>query len=989
MKRLTCVLAVLLTLIWSAAEARAQTGTVTGQVLNAETQQPLSGVQVYVVGTNRGTLTNQQGRFLIPAVPPGQHQVRATLIGFAQGDQAVTVAAGETATANFTLRPTAVELGGVVVDVTGREQRQREIGSAVANINVAEVDLAPVTNMSQLIQGRAAGVTVLQSGGTTGAGARVRIRGNNSLSLSNAPLLIVDGIRVHSAERSLDFGVGGQEPSRLNDLNPDDIESIEILKGPSAAALYGTAAANGVVQITTRRGRAGAPQFRAWTEFGQIDRTARFPDNVTVLDEDGFQCPLVFQNSGFCEPVTETYRFNPLENAQTTPFRTGNRRVAGGSISGGAEAATFYVSGEYQTEEGVYQHNNDLERINLQANLTGQVSPRLNVGASVGYMDSRLALPISDNAGFGIVGMGTFGDADPASVEATQGYEADPAFHTDWRTFQNQSRITGSLRGDYRPMPWLTFNGILGLDRTAREETNRIPRTSVYNVFGSIYTFGWIQNYTYDISHLTSTGSATATFNLNPDIISTTSAGTQFTRENFHRVYAFGAGLVPGAEESLAGATSDFSASELNIVNAMLGAFVQQQFAWQDRVFINAALRGDQNSAFGTDYGWAWYPAVSGSWVLSEEAFFPQNDLLSLLRLRAAWGQSGLRPGTTDALFFFQPVVTTVGLLDVPSFTIEGIGNPELRPERTTELEVGFEAGLLQDRLGLEVTYFNSRSHDALVALPLAPSAGAGPTRWENLAEVRNSGVELLLRGQPVRGRDFEMNVTLNGSFINNELVDLGVNPAGEPLAPIVFGQQRHTEGYPLGGYWQRPILGFEATDGRVAFGDVEIGDDFEYMGSPFPTREFSLSADARLFGLVRISTLFDHRGGHRLLNFSRAWRETFETNDAAAYEATPEQQAAQIALWDANSYAGYIEDASFVKWRELALTVGLPGDLAQRIGAQGLSLTLAGRNLATWTRYTGLDPEVNFAGQANFTTGEFATLPPNRYLTLRVDANF
>ena len=989
MAKLIRLLSVLAAFALFASPLAAQSGGVISGRVTANGGQPLVGASITIGGTALRTVTGQGGEFRVTNVPAGTHDVTATILGYAPRTQRVSVAAGQTATASFALESSALEIGGLVVTATGREQRRREIGSSVSAINTAEVELAPVTNMSDLIQGRAAGVTVLQSSGTSGTGSRIRIRGNNSISLSNAPLLIIDGVRVESSEASLGFGVGGQQPSRINDLNPEDIENIEILKGPAASALYGTAAANGVIQVTTKRGRAGTPQVRVWSEYGQIERSTRFPDNVTVLGSDGFQCPLVYQSSGFCKASTEVYRFNPLENATTTPFEDGNRRVVGTSLSGGGESATFYVSGEFQEENGVYQKNDGLERINLQANLTGAVGSELNLQASMGFTESDLALPLGDNALFGIVPMGTFGDADPTSVETLQGYESDPRYFSDWITGQDQSRFTGSLRADYRPIPWLTFNGTAGVDRSAREEVNRLPRGTIYSGFGSVYTFGFIQNYGYDITNFTSNGSGTALFSLTEDLVSTTSIGTQFLREDFHRVYAFGAGLVPGADASLAGATSDFSAGEENIINATLSAYGQQQFAWRDRVFVNAAVRGDQNSAFGSDIGWIWYPSLSGSWVVSEEPFFPSTNFLSNLRLRAAWGQSGLRPSTNDPLFFFNPQVVTIGTLDVPSFAISEVGNRNLRPERSTEVEFGFESGFLDNRAGLQMTYFRKQSEGSLVNVPLSPSVGSSANRFENLGEVRNSGLEVMLNAQPVRGANFEMDLSLSGSFIQNELVDLGQNVAGD-IPPIVLGAQQHREGYPLGGWWQRPI---ESTtdkngDGLLAFGEVTVGDSVQFFGTPFPKRELSLNGNVR-WGAVRISTLFDHKGGHRLLNYTRAYREVFELNDERSYQATMEEQAAQIALAQRNTFAGYIEDADFVKWRELSFTVGVPRTLTERFGARGLSLTLAGRNLKTWTDYSGLDPEVNWAGQANFTSGDFATLPPNRYYTIRVDANF
>jgi len=971
-------------------------GAVTGRVVSSTTQEPLVGVQVVASGTTLGAITNQEGRYLIANVPAGPREIRASVIGYSRGATDVDVGAAQTVTADFALAPSAVLLEGVIATATGQDLRRREIGSAVANIRVEELELATVATMSQLLQARAPGVVVNQSSGTTGAGSKVRIRGNNSMSLSNAPMLVIDGVRVYNAESSLGFGVGGQTPSRLDDLNPEDIESIEILRGPAAAALYGTAAANGVIQVTTKRGQTASARFDIWSERGRIDRVHAFPDNVTRLDADEpqFRCTLVLENSGICRPQAQIHTANPLEDPQTTPFGSGERRVLGARVSGGGQEATFYISGEHETEDGIYTLHNTLDRVRVQANMTGNVGPTLGVGARVGYMDSDLEIPQADNALFGIIGMGLFGDSDPATIQNTGGYENDPLFHEQWRTFQELSRITGALDANYRPLPWLSATALVGMDRISRTDINRIPRETVYNVYGGVYANGFIQNYGYDIANYTANGSVTGTFTLPNGVQATTTTGVQYTREESNRIYAFGAGLSPGSETSLAGATSDFETNELNVSEALFGSYLQQQFAWRDRLFLNLSIRGDRSSTFGTDYGWAWYPSISASWVVTDEPIVQRltflEGYLDSFRLRAAYGQSGLRPGTTDALLYFSPTVTTFAASNVPAFTISGMGNPDLEPERSAEYEVGFEAGFF-GRVGFTATYYSKTSTDALVSVPVAPSAGATTSRWENLAEVRNSGVELMLDGTAIEAGPVSVALSVSGSFLRNRLVELGKDGSGEPLDPIIFGEQRHVEGYPLGSYWQKPIDGWTERDGGVALGGVQIGDTEVYLGNPMPTREFSFGANATAFDLVRISTLFEHRGGHKLLNMSRAWRETYEENDARAYEATLAQQAGQAALLDGvnPTYAAFIEDAGFVKWRELAATISLPDALAHRVRARGLSLTVAGRNLATWTDYSGLDPEVNYAGQSNFTRADFATLPSTRLMTVRVDANF
>ncbi len=991
-----------------------QAGSVSGTVVDAATQQPLSDVQVTVVGASRGTLSNEQGRFLIPGVPAGTYQIRANLIGFSQATQEVTVEAGATAEVRLVLSASAIGLDELLVTVTGQQQRRRETGNAVGTVNVEEIQLAPITSAAQLLQGKVAGATILQSAGVTGGGSRVRIRGANSLSLSNAPLLVVDGVRVESSESSLGFGVGGQTPSRLNDLNPADIESIEILKGPAASALYGTAAANGVIQVTTKRGRAGQSDFRFWTEYGTARRTGEFPENVIALGnlvtvDSAFvgRCDITrlaiganpTGNQVGCTGVTEVHRFNPLENAQTSPFRDGTRKTVGASVSGGNEGMTYYVSTSYEDETGVMP-DNYLERIRVQANTTGQFGEKLTVSTNISYLNSDMQIPQSDNALFGITGMGLSASALPENVEANQGFADDPQFFYDWQTFQKYSRIQGSLNADYRPLSWLSVNGIVGLDRYAREEQNRLPRNTAYTVYGGVYENGFIQNYTYDIWDLTANASATATFELTPDVISTTSVGTQYLREYYHRIYAFGANLTPGVETSLAGATSDFEANEANTFNATLAAFVQQQFGWRDRVFLTAALRGDQNTAFGTNIGWIWYPSVSTSWVISEEEFFPSIAALNNLRLRAAYGQSGLRPGPEDAIQAYQTAITTIGKSDVPAIAFDLIGNPDLRPERVSEWEFGFESDFFGGRFGLEATYFSKTSKDALVSKPLPPSLGSSNSRYENLGQVDNSGIEIGITGQPVATPDLQWNVHLSGSFLKNEIVDLGVDARGEPIPEIVLSgagsTQRHKEGFPLGAYFHYPIVSFEDANGDGLLSQDEVVVDTEnavYIGNPLPEREFSFSTDLRFRDWLRVGALLDYKGGHKLLNMTRAWRcsTNRDHNCDALYDVNTslEDQAAIIGQSYYNTYAGFIEDADFVKLREVSLTFALPRDLAGSFGAKGLSLTLAGRNLATWTDYRGLDPEMNYAGQANFTTADFFTLPPNRYFTVRVDANF
>ncbi len=299
---------------------------------------------VLVVGTNLQGRTNREGRYTITNVPAGQYQVQVRLIGYATATNPVSVSAGQAATADFALTPAAVPLDVVIVSATGQEQLKRELGNTVGTIDAAKIaqEASPV-NAADLLNSRVPGVEVLQSGGTTGSGSRIRIRGATSLSLRNEPIVVVDGVRIDNTPNADGgLGVGGQAPSRLNDLNGDDIESIEVVKGPSAAALYGTDAANGVIQIRTKQGKPGPTRWTAFSEGGTLNEETKWPANYAALDGAGNLCLVSDQAQNLCT-IARVDSFNPL--MQNSPFRQGVRQHYGLSASGGNEVTTFYLSG--------------------------------------------------------------------------------------------------------------------------------------------------------------------------------------------------------------------------------------------------------------------------------------------------------------------------------------------------------------------------------------------------------------------------------------------------------------------------------------------------------------------------------------------------------------------------------------------------------------------------------------------------------------------
>jgi TonB-dependent starch-binding outer membrane protein SusC len=986
-----------------ARASAAQQGTVTGQVTDKSNQRPVSGAQVLIVGTTLQGLTTREGRYTITNVPTGTHQVQLRMIGFSTTTRSVTVAGGQTATADFALTPGAVPLDAVIVTATG-EARARELGNSVSTLDVAQVTQeAAVGNFADLLNARATGVQVTIPSGSTGDGARVRIRGSNSVSLSNEPVIIVDGIRVDNDPRSTSIGVGGQQPSRLNDLNSDDIESIEVIKGPAAAALYGTAAANGILQISTKQGRPGPARWNVYVEGGSIADYTTYPANFTALDdtlivvgtdttrEIGCLLVDVVKDSLPCAQ-DRMQSFNPLE--ANSPFRTGSRQQYGLSVSGGTDAVTYFVSGEFEAENGIYAINN-LNKRNFRANLHTQVSPKFDLAVNAGYVSSNLRRPQNDNNSFGILASGLLGLTD--STNGGYGF-LTPAQSMSIETRQGIERFTGSLNASWRPTSFLTARAVVGVDVSNRfdQETTfpgKIPASFDISAFEGDRTADRQLVY-----QTTANFNASAAFNLSPTVTSTTSAGAQYFRDYSTGNRAFGRKLVAGSTSL--GGTVIPTVDELTTEAITLGAFIQEQVGIRDRLFLTAAVRGDDNSAFGSNFNFIVYPKFSASWVLSDEPFFPRANFVSSLRLRFAYGLSGLQPGSTDAVQFFNPVAVTVNNVDVPGVTVgvgrdgvtEGnLGNPNLKPEKTRELEVGFDADLFGQRAQLEFTYYDKKSRDALIARRLAPSIGSSRTRFENLGEVSNKGMEIGLNTQVVRSSSISWDFRATAWGNRNRLIKLG-----QGIEPILFGlggaTQRHQEGYPLGSYFVLPFTYNDANgDGIIAVDEIAVGAEPTFHGSPSPSHGGTLSSTVTLWNRVRIYGLLDGRFGQTNNNSTEDFRCGFAIS-RAEYDRTAslfdQARCVADALLPTTTEAGFMEKADFVKLREVAVTLFAPATWAEHLGGKSLSLTVSGQNLATWTKYTGFDPEIA-NNPTNFSTADFLTQPPVRRFTARINMSF
>ncbi|AHG90170.1 TonB-dependent outer membrane protein, SusC/RagA [Gemmatirosa kalamazoonensis] len=1011
--------------------AQQQTGIVAGRVTERGSNAPLVAAQVMIVGTTRGTVTGEDGRYRLTGVPAGSAQLRVLRIGYRAVTQPITVTAGQTTTADVQLDASAVSLDQMVVSATGATERKRENGNDVGVIKPGDkVSIAATPTLSAVLTGKTAGLTVTQGAGSPGASSRIRIRGSNSVSLSNEPLLIIDGVRVNNDVAASSLGVGGQQTNRFDDINPEDIESIEVLKGPAASALYGTAAANGVIQIVTRKGRTGKTQWRAYGQYGTLQDPTDYPSNYFTAGFNGASgstafngnCILDLQTRGLCR-ADQTMSFNPLTFYSVQG--TGHARDFGASASGGGDAAQYFVSYDGNFTQGTYAPSKvrmNSGRANINARLRGNLTSQFTTN----YVDRRIGLPYNDNNIYGVVPNGVLGKAgncvagntSPACVVSgvrdTLGSGFYSRLPSTFYFVSNEQAVRRFIAGNnttWQPFSWLTGVAQLGIDADNSADLYLNPANIVTDINQGLAegarTRRAYGNYNYNAN-----GSFTATRNLLTSLQSQTSAGGQFVDERRNWTQGTGRQLVPGTG-SLATVGAGKDVNELNQEIKTVGGYVREQLAWRDRLFVTGALRADENSAFGKDFKLAYYPAASLSWVISEEPFFQSipgvgsSSVLDQLRLRTSYGRSGQRPGFRQADTYLSAVsVANVGGQELTAVVIGGTGNAGLKPEISDEQEIGFDASFLKNRLGITYTFFNKVTRDALIAQTLAPSLGVSTSRFVNLGKVSNNGHELQVNATAVDLKNAKFTVDLTGSILHNELKQLGGVP------PIFFNgsRQRHQEGYPLGAFFQRKYT-FQDKNGDGIISRVgcttavtqtdpscelvlaDTSTAAQFIGSVLPTREFSVTPTLTLFQHLRVGALIQHRGGNYAYNETEEFRCTASSirNCRAINDRTAplEDQAAAIAYTLGGTSAGYIEKADYTKFRELSIGYIVPRSLLRFGGFDAATVTVAGRNLATWTKYKGFDPEVNAAAATGFSQFDFLTQPQLRMWTLRVDLTF
>ncbi len=812
-----------------------QTGTISGTVRDASARNPIAGVQIGVVGTLLATLSDQQGNYTLANVPVGRVTVRVRRLGFSGVASTVEVSADAPATLDFALSASVITLDEVVVTGAGGAVAKKQLGNTIATIDSSAIKNAPVQSFSEAIAGREPGVQVLPSSGLVGEGARIRIRGNASLSQNNEPVVYVDGVRVDNGGGFTYAGAGGAgTPSRLDDINPETIERVEILKGAAAATLYGSEANAGVIQVFTKKGAAGAPKFSFRVDQGlsqsphaaykPIAGFARYADLAScVADAAAFGRTTAAQTGACRSTIGVADRLSAIYGRTIAPYQvfetdfindffgTGYHSTYAGDVRGGGEAVLYYVAARLAREDGPFRMShldaaapaNDYNRKAYgSANITLFPRRRVQLRAGAMFTDVHHETPNNANNIYGVISSAINSKPEQSDCEESRKLGLGGAFGQDTtrsdrcagpgdpsgsgafitpreagyqKVAQDAEHFNGNLNLSYQAVPSVKLDLTVGADVTNANDYELLPFRYNVDNYTSNETLGrrTIGNRNYRQFTLDGKATWTGRFSrFNSNLV----AGTQgfVTRERDKG--GFGRDFPgPGIEIAGAGAIRQLQDTFTSVVN--LGAMAQEQLGYNDWAFVTVGARWDRNSAFGETSPWAFYPKVSVSLVPSDLRDWHVPHV-SALRLRGAVGRSGLQPGAFDKFTTWSSLASELG----PGLQTANLGNNDLKPEVSTERELGAEVGLFQNRLGLDVTWWLRNTVDALVAKQFPPSGGFINTQLVNIGWLQGKGWDLKLNALVLDRPDLSINLFVNGAFLSQKIMSMG------GAAPIKVG---------------------------------------------------------------------------------------------------------------------------------------------------------------------------------------------------------
>ena len=1013
----------------------AQQGSISGRVTDADTGDPLVGANVLIVGTNLGAATYINGEYSISAVPSGAQRLNANYIGYASSSSNVDIAADGSATADFGLTVAALNLNEVIVTGTGTAVEKSKVGNSVGIVNMESLEDAPISSFSDILQGREKGVVMLPNGGLNGEGASIRIRGTSTLSQSNEPVIYIDGVRLDNGSGGA--GPGGK-PSRLDEINPDAIARIEILKGAAAASLYGTQAASGVIQIFTKQGAISKPQFSVEVETGTsaYDKT-RWKDNSGFARDQATATRMagLFNKSGL----------KPYEVISVPMvgwlYDSGSRQGVSASVRGGAPGATYFASLRASSSDGPYNESATLlgkpvgdandKRDQFMASATLNIVPtdKLRLRLSTNYTFTDHNTIQNNNNIYGTTSLIMMGKPEHATENNATGSMAfASARETTHRQQNNEGdNTTLSLQTSYRVSDGLNISSTFGMNSTLNKSTNLTPfgynvdNFMSYAVQGAL-SKGKIDKKVYSVD-------LKADYAGELGVISHESVLGFQTFQTTVKAMSGGGQQFPGPGLEVLGALGSNSAGSSFSEVVEAGVLAQTRIGYKDWLYTTVGVRNDANSAFGADFTTITYPRMNVSYIPTNQ--LGQLGPVSTARLRFAWGQAGQQPGAFDQFTTYLPWASEFG----PGVSPGNVGNPALKPEISTEIEMGGEVGLLNDKLAFDFQYWSRDVKDALIQKQYPQSGGFYRTQVSNIGSLEASGWEIGVDASLIRNSSYTVDLYGSISYLEEKILELNApeqkvggsypryrNFLAEGWAPgTYFGAKGSWEvdsniKYPIDSdgdgkaNTEAELLAFFTSGGAgVRSGwnpvmvsptqaDVDAGRakgtgalDW-YLGKPTPDYNANFGATIKVGKNWRFNTMFESKfGNYGITNLTDAFRKSHgligrNTPGAAKEEANlmDPAKAGQARLDAANNwvrkylalspYSGLntIEDGDFTRLRELSVAYVLSPEIAARFGARSVTLSFAARNLKIWTNYSGIDPELNSISRSDGGLNDF-----------------
>lgn len=1019
-RRLALALAGML-LVAGPLQAQVATGIITGRVLDSASAQPLANAIVSVEGTDRRVLTSGDGSFALSLVPAGAQRVRARRIGYGTQERTVTVTAGATATVEFALTAQAAALSEVVVTGYGT-QRREAISGSVSQINAEAANVGVIANATQMIQGRVAGVNMTANNGEPGSGIQIRIRGGTSISASNEPLYVVDGVPLQNDDQSPGApGIASINPqlarNPLNSINPEDIESITVLKDASATAIYGSRGANGVILIQTKRVAGGSGQMEYETYFGTSMKTK------DLGLASGQQYRTFVQQAVAAGDLPASAATNlgaantDWENEISRAGVAMNHNLA---FSGGSATTQYRASLNYFRQKGIILANGlDRYQGRLNANhdaFNGRMRLGLNMMAARVVNDYA---PIENTGGFlgGLfTNMAIYNPTHPVRRADGSYFELNPdllvgeknpvAMADQWDDVSPENRLLGNITGNLSLRSDLTAQTTFGLDYTESSRQTFAPRNSP---LGAAYG-GYARQATRHLQNANFQQLMTYSPRFGADNEFEIVGGYEYTKFDNRGFDAQMQGFITDAFEvwNLGGGTKASSPvpTSYRVESQLVSFFSRANYGFKDRYFLTGVVRHDGSSRLAEGHRWQTFPAVSASWRISEEPFWASSPMgISSLAVRAGWGMQGnqaVAPYQTKLLLRSDPGAQyPIGNVLTTGLRAAQVGNPDLKWETAEQINVGFDYGLMNERFTGVVDFYQKTTRDLLLEVDV-PQPAVVSTRLENIGSLRNRGVEVTFNTPLIDRGNRSLSLELVGSIERNKVISLGERTFINTGWVSGQGQsnqysQRIMPGQPIGTFFAPRFITVNSNGEQVfaclasspgcVNGQTTVPTDADRIVAGSANPDFSLGLSNNLtWGAFDASWLWRGEFGGKVFNNTALVYQT-KSNAAQGRNFLAAALTDRDAIDEPAKYSTrWIEDRTFVRLQNLTVGYNLPARLTR---GRATRVFVSGDNLLLFTGYTGYDPEVFVATGLASRGIDYLTYPRARTFTLGARASF